>query len=132
MSDNTNQVPEDVQEFATKLFTMARTGDASLLDYVDHGVDVNLTNQDGNSLVMLAAYTGNAALVEGLIGRDADVDKQNARGQTPLAGAIFKQEDTIVQLLLRAGANPHAGHPNAIETARMFGYDLELPENKLD
>ena len=81
---------------------------------------------------MLAAYTGNAALVEGLIGRGADVDKQNARGQSPLAGAIFKREDAIVQLLLRAGADPHAGHPNAIETARMFGYDLELPEDKLD
>ena len=121
MSENTNQVPEDVQEFATKLFTMARTGDASLLDYVDHGVDVNLTNQDGNTLLMLAAYNGHAELVEGLVGRHADVDKQNARGQTPLAGAVFKKEDAVVRVLLSAGADPHAGHPSAVETAKMFG-----------
>ncbi|WP_290187116.1 ankyrin repeat domain-containing protein [Corynebacterium glaucum] len=114
-------VPEDVQEFAAKLFDMARTGDMALLDYVDHGVDVNLTNQDGNTLLMLAAYSGHAELVEGLVGRHADVDKQNARGQTPLAGAVFKKEDAVVRVLLSAGADPHAGHPSAVETAKMFG-----------
>jgi len=114
-------VPEDVQEFAAKLFDMARTGDMVLLEYVDHGVDVNLTNQDGNTLLMLAAYNGHAELVEGLVGRHADVDKQNARGQTPLAGAVFKKEDAVVRVLLSAGADPHAGHPSAVETAKMFG-----------
>lgn len=130
MSKQPNQVPEDIQAFAAKLFTMARSGDEHLLDYVDHGVDVNLSNQDGNSLLMLAAYSGHAELVAGLIGRGADVDKQNARGQSPLAGAIFKKEDEVVHLLLRAGADVQAGQPSAIETARMFGYDLQLPKDE--
>lgn len=114
-------VPEDVQEFAGKLFDLARTGDEALLDYIDHGVAVDMANQDGNTFLMLAAYAGQVPLVRGLIERQADVDKQNARGQSPLAGAIFKKEDEVAQVLLDAGADPHAGTPSAIDTARMFG-----------
>ncbi|QPK82833.1 ankyrin repeat domain-containing protein [Corynebacterium qintianiae] len=122
MNDHDNhQVPEEIQEFAGKLFEFARTGDVTLLEYVDNGVDVNLANQDGNTFLMLAAYSGHAELVEGLVERGADVDKLNARGQSPLAGVIFKKEDAIVDLLLEAGADPRAGHPDAIATAQMFG-----------
>ncbi len=109
-----------MRDFASKLFDFARNGDHTLLDYVDHGVDVNLSNQDGNSLLMLAAYAGHAALVRGLVSRGADVDKLNARGQSPLAGVVFKKEDEVLDVLLEAGADPHAGHPNAIMTAQMF------------
>ena len=115
-----HSIPDDVRDFATRLFTMAREGDLTLLDYIDHGVDVNLSNQDGNTLLMLAAYAGQEELVRGLVGRGADVDKQNARGQSPLAGVVFKKEDAIVDILLAAGADPHAGTPDAIATAQMF------------
>lgn len=119
--DTVSEIPADVQEFATRLFTMAREGDMTLLEYVDQGVDPDLSNHEGNSLLMLAAYAGHAALVEGLVGRGADVDKQNSRGQSPLAGAVFKKEDDVARVLIDAGADPHAGTPNAIDTARMFG-----------
>ena len=122
VTDN-QQIPDDVQEFATRLFNMARTGDMTLLDYVNQGVDRDLSNQDGNSLLMLAAYAGQLEVVRGLIACGADVDKQNARGQSPLAGVVFKKEDAIVQVLIDAGADPHAGAPSAIDTARMFGRD---------
>lgn len=117
----TNEIPADVQEFATALFNMARSGDLQLLEYVDAGVDVDLTNQDGNSVLMLAAYAGHEELVRGLLGRGASVDKQNARGQSILAGAVFKGEETIARMLIDAHANPDAGHPSARETAQMFG-----------
>ncbi|MDY5784860.1 ankyrin repeat domain-containing protein [Corynebacterium sp.] len=116
-----DDVPENVQEFAAKLFNFARNGDVALLDYVDHGVDVDMANQDGNTFLMLAAYSGHEELVRGLIGRGADVDKLNARGQSPLSGVIFKKEDAIVEVLLDAGADPRAGHPDAVATAQMFG-----------
>lgn len=117
---NDHNIPDDVRDFATRLFAMAREGDMTLLEYIDHGVDVDLTNQDGNSFLMLAAYAGQEELVRGLVGRGADVDKQNARGQSPLAGVVFKKEDAIVDILLAAGADPHAGTPDAIATAQMF------------
>ena len=70
---------------------------------------------------MLAAYHGHVAAVSTLIERGADVNRRNDRGQTPLAGAVFKGEDTVVWRLLEAGADIHAGSPSAAQTAEMFG-----------
>ncbi len=117
------EIPADVQEFATRLFNMARDGDTTLLDYVDQGVAVDMTNQDGNSFLMLASYSGHVELVKGLIERGADVNKLNDRGQAPLAGVVFKKEDALIDVLLAAGADPTAGTPDAISTAKMFERD---------
>jgi ankyrin repeat protein len=101
---------------------MARNGDAATLAaYLDAGVPATLTNTNGDTLVMLASYYGHESAVAELVDRGADVDRHNNRGQTPLAGAVFKNETTIMELLLRAGADPLAGLPSALETARFFG-----------
>ncbi|WP_030215131.1 ankyrin repeat domain-containing protein [Streptomyces bikiniensis] len=112
----------EVIELASKVFDLARAGDAeALAAYVDAGVPVNLTNDRGDSLVMLAAYHGHAAAVSALLARGADADRANDRGQTPLAGAVFKGETDVIRALLDGGANPEAGTPSAADTARMFG-----------
>jgi ankyrin repeat protein len=93
---------------------MARDGDtATLAAFLDAGVPVTLTNTNGDHF----------RDVGGLLrtGGGADVDRHNNRGQTPLAGAVFKNETTIMELLLRAGADPLAGSPSALEKARFFG-----------
>ncbi|MFM1726475.1 ankyrin repeat domain-containing protein [Rhodococcus sp. PAM 2766] len=114
--------PADVQELAGRLFDMARSGDAATLaQYVDAGVPVNLTNGSGDTLVMLAAYHGHAAAVRALVERGADVNRPNDRGQTPLAGAVFKGEDDVVAALVAAGADAESGQPSALDAARMFG-----------
>ena len=69
---------------------------------------------------MLAAYNGHAALVEGLAARGADPNRVNDRGQSPLAGAVFKGLDAVVRVLLAHGADPHLGTPSAAQTAQMF------------
>ncbi|MHB2251975.1 ankyrin repeat domain-containing protein [Corynebacterium aurimucosum] len=112
---------DDIQNFATKLFDFARNGDATLLEYVKQGVNVDMVNQDGQSFIMLAAYHGHAELVRQLAAVGADVNLLNDRGQSPLAGAIFKKEDAVIGALLAAGADPSAGQPNALDSARMFG-----------
>ena len=121
MLDDSND-DERLAELAGRLFDMARTGDAeTLAAYLDAGVPVNLTNGNGDTLVMLAAYYGHAGTVRVLTARGADVDRANDRGQTPLAGAVFKGEDDVVRALLDAGADPDAGAPTAADTARVFG-----------
>jgi ankyrin repeat protein len=112
---------DDVVEFATRLFGLARTGDAAqLLAYVDAGVDPNLSNHKGDSLVMLAAYHGHGDTVRALLERGADPDRANDHGQTPLAGAVFKGETDVVVALMDGGADPSAGQPSAVATAQMF------------
>lgn len=112
----------EVVELATKIFDLARQGETeALAAYVDAGVPANLTNDKGDSLLMLAAYHGHASAVEALIARGADAGRINDRGQTPLAGAVFKGEDAVIRTLLAGGADPTGGTPSAVDTARMFG-----------
>ncbi|MFF8917340.1 ankyrin repeat domain-containing protein [Streptomyces sp. NPDC015032] len=112
----------EVVELATKVFDLARRGETdTLAAYVDAGVPANLTNDRGDSLLMLAAYHGHAPAVTALVARGADPDRANDRGQTPLAGAVFKGEGAVIEALLAAGADPAAGTPSALDTARMFG-----------
>ncbi|MBW8794407.1 MAG: ankyrin repeat domain-containing protein [Streptomyces sp.] len=112
----------EVVELATKIFDLARQGRTEeLVAYLDAGVPANLTNDRGDSLVMLAAYHGHAGAVRELLARGAEADRVNDRGQTPLAGAVFKGETDVVKVLVEAGADPAAGTPSAVDTARMFG-----------
>ncbi|MEU9188755.1 ankyrin repeat domain-containing protein [Streptomyces sp. NPDC048484] len=111
----------EVVELATKIFDLARQGQTeALVAYVDAGVPANLTNDRGDSLLMLGAYHGHADAVSALLERGAEADRINDRGQTPLAGAVFKGEGAVIRVLLDAGADPSAGTPSAVDTARMF------------
>ena len=60
-----SEVPDpEVIELATKVFDLARRGETeALAAYVDAGVPANLTNDRGDTLVMLAAYHGHASAV---------------------------------------------------------------------
>jgi uncharacterized protein len=120
---------EDIAELAGRVFDMARHEDAdTLAAYLDAGVPVNLTNSKGDTLVMPASYYGHPETVRVLTARGADVNRPNDRGQPPSPASgrcpqapVFKGEDEVVRLLLGVGADPYAGGPNAVETARVFG-----------
>lgn len=111
----------DPAALAHWLFDRARAGEAErLAAYVDAGAPVDLTDASGNTLLMLAAYHGHAAVVGVLAERGADVDAVNDRGQTPLAGAVFKGYADVVDALMTAGADPDRGSPTARATAEFF------------
>jgi hypothetical protein len=86
---------------------------------------------------MLAAYHGHADLVKLLLQHGADPNRLNDRGQSPLAGAVFKKEDGVIevrcspcsaseckltrdQALLEGGADPDYGSPSAAQCIAMF------------
>ncbi|WP_017580141.1 ankyrin repeat domain-containing protein [Nocardiopsis valliformis] len=122
----------EIIELATRLFGHARAGHAlELAPYLQAGLPANLTNDHGDTLLMLASYHGHLPVVELLLEHGADPDQLNDRGQSPLAGAVFKGEDEIVRALVRAGANPDTGTPSARASARMFDQQglLELFDN---
>ena len=114
-----------VIELAQRVFGLAREGETEeLAAYLDAGVPANLTNEKGDTLLILAAYHGHPQTVAALLERGADHGRANDRGQTPLAAAVFKQSADTVRTLVDAGADPDAGQPSARATAQFF----DLPE----
>jgi ankyrin repeat protein len=111
--------PEELA-FLQAAFELARNGDPALVDQVDAGLPVNLTNSSGDTLLILAAYHRHADLVRALLERGADHARVNDRGQTALAAAVFRQDEPIVRSLLDAGADPELGPKSAVEIARFF------------
>ncbi len=101
---------------------LARQGETTgVLEFLDHGLPVDVQDSEGNTLLMLAAYHGQVATVRALVARGADVDLRNARDQSPVAGALFKGADEVVAVLREAGADLDGGSPSARVTAEMFG-----------
>ncbi|TDD70804.1 ankyrin repeat domain-containing protein [Actinomadura darangshiensis] len=105
-----------------RLFELARAGDtAELLAHLDAGAPVNLSDDRGDTLLMLAASHGHPETVRALAVRGADPERANDRGERPLAGAVSKKKADVVRALLDAGADPRAGSPSAADTARLAG-----------
>ncbi|EXJ95950.1 hypothetical protein A1O1_01075 [Capronia coronata CBS 617.96] len=101
-------------------FNAARSGEISVFEQaLPQGLPANLTNDHGDTLLMLAAYHGHLQLVTLLVGHGADPNRLNDRGQSPLAGVVFKNEAEIVKVLLEAGADPEAGEPSALEATKV-------------
>ena len=103
------------------MFDLARSGyTEELVSYIDRRAPVNLTNEKGDTLLLLAAYHGHADTVAALLARGADHARVNDNGQTALAAAVFKQSAEAVGHLLAAGADPDLGGQSARATARFF------------
>lgn len=110
-----------VLELAGRVFDMARGGHTEeLAVYLDAGVPANLTNDKGDTLLILAAYHDHPDTVGALLARGADPARVNDRGQTALAAAVFRRSERAVRDLLAAGADPDAGGPSARATAAFF------------
>lgn len=67
--------------------------------------NLNETDAQGNTAIMLAAQTGKAEIVNLLIKNKAQLDIQNKKGQTALILAIDHQQTEVAELLIQAGAN---------------------------
>ncbi|CAO1602341.1 hypothetical protein XANCAGTX0491_005957 [Xanthoria calcicola] len=136
-------LPPEALDLATRFFNAARTGDLAIFQQaIPAGLPVNLTNDKGDTLLMLASYHTHPTLVRYLLSQNADPDTLNERGQSPLAGAVFKaaggvpgisqqqdgngngdgggEADVVVEMLLEAGADVDKGRPSARESVEMF------------
>jgi uncharacterized protein len=116
---------EATLDYAHRMFDLARSGVTDeLADQLAEGLPANLTNDKGDTLLILAAYHNHPATVRALLEAGADPARVNDRGQTALAAAVFRKNSETIATLLAAGANPHDGNPSAIATAEFF----DLPE----
>lgn len=104
----------------------ARHGDVdTLAPMLKAGLPVELRDEKGNTLLMLAAYHGHEAMVRVLLEAGAEADARNDRQQTPLAGVAFKGHLEIARLLIQFGADSGAdqgGGRTPVMFAAMFGH----------
>ncbi|MFC8412764.1 ankyrin repeat domain-containing protein [Streptomyces coelicoflavus] len=122
MHNSGGLTPEQTERVVAIAMDLAREGDTGqLVEFVTHGLPVDVRDPAGNTLLMLAAYHGHAATVAALVRHGADPDLRNDRDQSPLAGALFKGADDVVAVLREAGADLDAGRPTARAAAAMFG-----------
>ncbi|MDR0579982.1 MAG: ankyrin repeat domain-containing protein [Campylobacteraceae bacterium] len=116
---------ERYEELLAMAVDFARYGQTKELEsMLKAKLPINLKDHKGNTLLMLAAYNGNADTVKMLIDMGADVNLKNDRGQTPLAGVCFKGYTKIVKLLVENGANIDEDNGfgmRAVMFASMFG-----------
>lgn len=88
---------------------------AGVMEGLQRGLDVNFVDDDGNSLLMLAARDGSTQSVAMLINAGAKTYLSNAYGDNALLLATFGGHEAIVDMLLAKrvslGANPHGWTP---------------------
>ena len=73
--------------------------------FIDLEFDLNVKNNNGSTLLHLAACLGNKDIVYLLLKNRVNLNLQNKQGQTPLHFAVYKNRKDIVYMLLNAGAD---------------------------
>ena len=115
---------DDELELLRSAFDWARQGDSTALQsFLDIGGPVDLTNDRGDTLLILASYYSHLESVKVLLAAGADLDRANDNGQTALGAAVFRRCEGIVRALLAAGADPHGGARSAVAVAEFFELD---------
>ncbi|MGK5683568.1 ankyrin repeat domain-containing protein [Actinoplanes sp. URMC 104] len=119
------ELDDETIAYAHRMFDLARSGGTEeLAGNVIAGLPADLTNDKGDTLLILAAYHNHVDTVAALLEQGADPNRVNDRGQSALSAAVFRQNPETVKTLLAAGADPNGGTPSAVATAEYF----KLPE----
>lgn len=98
----------------TELFEVVKKGDVpAVQQLLAGGADVNARNDEGDTLLMLAAYAGKLPMVQALIAAGADVNACAERGWTALTRTVYNADlkcgfADVVQTLIDAGADIEA------------------------
>ena len=94
------------------------------LDWVGYllkkGADPNVGDAQGDTALIIASRIGFEEASDWMLGMGAKVDSTNRRGETALIIAVQQRQPRIVEMLLKAGANPDKGDHAAGLTARDY------------
>ena len=87
---------------------------------INKGADPNIGDAQGDSPLIVAARIGYEEAATWMLERCAQVDLANRRGETALIVAVQQRQRRLVELLLRAGANPDKADHAAGYSARDY------------
>jgi len=95
-----------VMDRISNFLAAAESGDtAKIAESLNQGIDVNVTDEHGQTALMVAADEGHVDTVKLLLQHKASPDLQNRLGGTALMLACFKGHLEVITELLKAGAD---------------------------
>ena len=85
-------------------------------EFVKKGLDINEKRKDGRTALYLSVQYQLKGIFELLLNHNADIDMQNANGNTPLWEAVmqYKGDGFFIEHLLKNGANPDIENNNGV------------------
>jgi hypothetical protein len=96
-----------------KLLRYAYSGDVKKIKAtIKKGANVNVTDEKGQTPLMLASEQGHLGIVQSLLNADADIQAIDKRGENALLIATGKGHLSVVTFLLNATGNPNVQDEN--------------------
>jgi ankyrin repeat protein len=94
--------PDAVERF----FKAAAEGDHATIEaLLADGVDINVTNRQRRTAILVAAMNQHLDLVERLAAAGADIDKQDETNFNPFTYACVQNDLPLARLMIRAGTD---------------------------
>lgn len=91
------------------------TNNTDIMRYlINHGADVNLINNEGNTLLHIVTLNGSETQTFMLIEAGANVNFINSSGITAIQRAVAYGNNTIVKAIIKAGGDPYLGKSSGV------------------
>jgi ankyrin repeat protein len=105
------------------------TGDTTKLVEIllDHGAEINAANEEKITVLHIAAWEGNEAVLRVLLNRGADVNAGMKDNSTPLDLAVEAGHEAAVKTLLDNGARNNRTYRHAKPAIRTLLIDRHCP-----
>ncbi len=101
------------------------------INFLNSGANPNVSNDDGESPLMVAARQSQEAKVEVLLEHGADPNAADRLGETPLMKAAVQGCQLGVEALLKYGAKPHLKNAEGVTATRLARVGLsQLPRSR--
>jgi ankyrin repeat protein len=97
-------LPAQAGIYDDMLVAIKRASAPDVIDILNRGLDPNLVDREGYTLLMLAVRDGDAEIVDILLAAKANPNARNAFGDTPLRLAAYRGSLPMVEKLVKARA----------------------------